>query len=62
MCEYHSPEDDNSFKGDDTMSAGARNFIYEMHVKKDANKKEPVVDQKKLEEFKKAVAKYLGDK
>lgn len=44
------------------MSAVARNFVYEMHVKKGTNKQEPVVDKKRLEEFKKAVSKYLGDK
>ncbi len=63
MCKYnHSQDDIENLKGDDTMSAVARNFVYEMHVKKGTNKQEPVVDKKRLEEFKKAVSKYLGDK
>ena len=63
MCEYTEPQEGNENpKGDDTMSAVAKNFVYEMRVKKDNNKPEPVVDKKRIEEFKKAVAKYLNDK
>ena len=49
-------------EGDDTMSAVAKNFVYEMHVKKTVCKPVPVVDKKRLEEFKKAVSQYLSEK
>lgn len=63
MCDFmqRANGDTENQKGDDTMSAVAKNFVYEVRVKKGDSKPEPVVDKKRIEEFKKAVSKYLGE-
>lgn len=49
-------------KGDDTMSAVAKNYSYRVKVKKGDEKKEPTISLELLKQYKKDVAKYLTDK
>ena len=63
---YYNYTDDTTLKStkerNDTMSAVARNCVYELRVKKGVQKSVPVVDKKRVDEFKKTVAKYLDNK
>ena len=48
-------------KGDDTMSAAARDYVYHVQIKK-PDKKEPTVSVKTLQAYKENIAKYCTKK
>ena len=48
-------------KGDDTMSAVARDYVYQVKVK-DGSKKEPTISAETMKAYKENVAKYLTKK
>ena len=49
-------------EGDDTMSAVAQNYVYQVCGKKETTKKEPVVSKDRLARIKASVDKYLPEK
>lgn len=53
--------DKQTKEGDDTMSAVAQNFVYQVYGKKDTQKKEPTVSKEKLEAIKAELGKYLSN-
>lgn len=49
-------------EGDDTMSAVAQNYVYQVCGKKETTKKEPIVSKDRLARIKASVDKYLPEK
>ena len=49
-------------EGSDTMSAVARDYVYQVSVKKETKKPEPTISLEKLVEYKADIAKYLKKK
>lgn len=46
-------------KGDDTMSAVARDYSYQVKINKNKKKPEPTISKETLERYAADVAKYL---
>lgn len=55
LCDY-------TIEGDDTMSAVARDYAYQVKIKKDNEKPEPTVSLEVLKKYQADVAKYLREK
>lgn len=46
-------------KGDDAMSAVARDYVYQVKIEKDEKRPEPTISLETLKKYQEDVAKYL---
>ena len=53
---------DYTIEGDDTMSAVARDYAYQVKIEKGKDKPKPTISLETLEKYRADVAKYLTQK